>query len=148
MNKNRNIFIEDKKDNSIDRINCENLKIHFSYEDFDTLLEKVKQEYHNMEARLNDFIEEMTQWNKDEEIQLARYEAKEARENALIILTPVEKERIKEFRNKHYKSCAQPHKMSGSKYIYTITGTGIGQMIEIECPVCGEKLDITDLESW
>ena len=144
----KNIFIENKSDKTINRIDCKELKICFSEEDFDDLLDKVKQEYHNMEARLADFVNEMTEWNKDEEIQLARYEAKTARENALVILSPIEKQRIEEFRRKHYKTCAQPHKMSGSTYIYTITGTGIGEIVEIQCPVCGEKVDITDLESW
>lgn len=34
------------------------------------------------------------------------------------------------------------------KYLYELTGTGIGTAITIKCPVCGEEKDITDYDCW
>ena len=38
---------------------------------------------------------------------------------------------------------------NGGKAPYLIpTGTGIGTHLEVVCPICGEKEDITDVEVW
>jgi hypothetical protein len=40
-------------------------------------------------------------------------------------------------------------KIQGGKAPYLIpTGTGIGTHLEVVCPICGEKEDITDLDMW
>lgn len=40
-------------------------------------------------------------------------------------------------------------KSQGGKAPYLIpTGTGIGTYLEVVCPICGEKENITDLEVW
>ena len=56
-----------------------------------------------------------------------------------------EKEHLadKKFRDKHFQKCN-----NGSKYLYELTGTGIGTCIKIYCPVCGKSKDITDYSSW
>ena len=46
-------------------------------------------------------------------------------------------------KDSHYKSCK-----NGSKYLYELTGTGIGTAITIKCPVCGEEKNITDYDCW
>lgn len=45
--------------------------------------------------------------------------------------------------DRHWKSCNNP-----SNFIYDLTGTGIGTVIKIKCPVCGEEQDITDYDCW
>lgn len=50
---------------------------------------------------------------------------------------------VEQFRNQHYVSCG-----NGSRYIFELTGTGIGEAISIQCPVCGERKDVTDVENW
>ena len=62
--------------------------------------------------------------------------------NSLIILSDKQKEQVKEFNSKHYNSCH----CNSIKYILTPTGMGMG--VDIECPICGEKLDITDYDLW
>lgn len=63
-------------------------------------------------------------------------------ELTLAVLSPVEYERAKTFREKHYQSC------KNNRYIYDLEGTGIGTIVKIKCPVCGEEKNITDLDSW
>lgn len=78
--------------------------------------------------------------------------------NCLCDLTDKEVELIKEFKDKHYKKCAEKDIKEmrkqgispatgfgkGSTWIYTIENTSLGEIISIKCPDCGEELDITD----
>lgn len=59
-------------------------------------------------------------------------------------LSPLEDERLRNFRDKHYH---QLHKKDNG-FIVHIFGTGIGTCYTIECPICHEKEDITDASSW
>jgi len=76
-------------------------------------------------------------------IKTERRNEMDGKKYSLHELTEKEYERNEKFRNKHYKKCN-----NGNKYIYTLTGTGIGQCIYITCPICGKGKDITDTESW
>ena len=126
------------------------MDFNFSYDTFNDFLDYVKDRYHLLETELKDAKEELKNWNKDEEIQSAYNEVERIRKNALIILDPKEREAIEKFRREHYKKCAEPlcSRAAGNTYIYTITGTGIGEIIKIKCPICGEEVDVTNVESW
>ena len=65
-------------------------------------------------------------------------------------LSDKELERLENFRERHYKKCAEPlhSKNVGNTYIYDLIGTGIGTIIKVTCPLCGESEDITDTSSW
>ena len=40
-------------------------------------------------------------------------------------------------------------KYNGGRAPYLVpTGTGIGTLLKVVCPICGESKDITDLEAW
>lgn len=54
-----------------------------------------------------------------------------------------ERERYKKFRDEHYASCK-----NAGNYVVTLHGTGIGETIQILCPVCGAEEDITDTTAW
>ena len=58
-------------------------------------------------------------------------------------LSPLEDERLRKFRDKHY----QLHQKDNG-FIAHIFGTGIGTCYKIECPVCHEVEDITDVSNW
>lgn len=58
-------------------------------------------------------------------------------------LSPLEDERLRKFRDKHY----QLHKKDNG-FIAHIFGTGIGTCYKIECPICHESEDITDVSNW
>jgi len=57
---------------------------------------------------------------------------------------------LEAFRKEHYEKCALPKrsKAVGNTYIYEITGTGLGPIIKITCPICNKSLDVTDTDSW
>lgn len=61
--------------------------------------------------------------------------------NNTFYLTPLEYEDSERFKTGH-KKC------KGSfKYTFD-NGSGIGSAVTIECSVCGNKLDVTDMEYW
>lgn len=62
---------------------------------------------------------------------------------AWMVLSPVEDERLRQFRDKHY----QLHKKDNG-FIAHIFGTGVGTCYKIECPICHEAEDITDVSDW
>ena len=92
------------------------------HRDFNGLLKAAQDEYDSL-VELNESLrKKVAEWNKDEEIRKA-----------------VEKA----FKDSHYESCK-----NGGKYLYELTGTGIGTAITIKCPVCGEEKNITDYDCW
>lgn len=78
---------------------------------------------------------------KEFEAELDYY--KDSFNRSWMTLSPLEDERLRKFRDKHY----QLHKKDNG-FIAHIFGTGIGTCYEIECPICHEKEDITDTGSW
>ena len=58
-------------------------------------------------------------------------------------LSSLEDERLRKFRDKHY----QLHQQDNG-FIAHIFGTGIGTCYKIECPICHEVEDITDVSNW
>ena len=126
-----------------------NIQFHYS-EDLHDLLARVQEEYDWMKESKKEMYNIMQEWDKDAEIQKAKDEVRQLRKNALLILSDKEKEEETEFRNWHWKHCAEPlhSKTKGNTYIYEISGTGLGAIIKITCPICGQTKDITDIESW
>lgn len=84
----------------------------------------------------------LNKYNKDVAIKAKDDEIRSIYQRSIAVLSPVEYERAKTFREKHYQSC------KNNRYIYDLEGTGIGTIVKIKCPVCGEEKDITDLDSW
>lgn len=110
---------------------------------FDEMLEGIKEAYDevcNSNRRLGEIIDN---WNRDAEIQKAEKLAEYYRKHSLHQLSDKEMKSVEQFRNQHYVSCG-----NGSRYIFELTGTGIGEAISIQCPVCGERKDVTDVENW
>lgn len=68
---------------------------------------------------------------------------KDLSDRSWMTLSPLEDERLRNFRDRHYQS----HKKDNG-FISHIFGTGIGTCYTIECPICHEKEDITDTGSW
>lgn len=59
-----------------------------------------------------------------------------------------EKDRYKQFEQKHMHNRLES-KANGGRAPYLIpTGTGIGTILKVVCPICGESEDITDTEVW
>lgn len=85
----------------------------------------------------------LNKYNKDVEIKAKDDEIRSIQQRSISVLSPVEYERDKEFRERHYQICK-----NGSHFIYDLQGTGIGTVVKIRCPICGAEEDITDIESW
>ena len=66
-------------------------------------------------------------------------------------LNKVEQEKANEF-IKWHKKCRPnkgvDHLRQYVPFKYLFTPTGIGNAVEIICPYCGKKRDITDVDSW
>ena len=104
------------------------LRVH---RDFKGLLKDVQDEYDFL-AELNKSLQKkVAEWNKDEEIQRAVEMTEYCRTHSLCQMSDNEKKAERAFRDSHYKSCK-----NGSKYLYELTGTGIGTAITIKCPYC------------
>lgn len=59
-----------------------------------------------------------------------------------------EKDRYLQFEQRHMHMRAES-KANGGRRPYLIpTGTGIGVILKVVCPICGESEDITDTEVW
>lgn len=70
-------------------------------------------------------------------------ELQSIRKHSLLILTDYQTQADRKFRDNHYNSCS-----NGNRYLYEITGHGLGVCLEITCPVCGKSEDITDSSTW
>lgn len=73
----------------------------------------------------------LNKYNKDVEIKAKDDEIRSIQQRSISVLSPVEYERDKEFRERHYQICK-----NGSHFIYDLQGTGIGTVVKIRCPVC------------
>lgn len=85
----------------------------------------------------------LNKYNKDVEIKAKDDEIRSIQQRSISVLSPVEYERDKEFRERHYQICK-----NGNHFIYDLQGTGIGTVVKIRCPVCGVEEDITDTSCW
>ena len=81
---------------------------------------------------------------KDEEIKRLKEELDFYQRNTLVTLSDKQRENARLFQKEHYENC-ETGMMS---FKYTIIPTGIGNVVEIRCPKCGEILDLTDYDMW
>jgi hypothetical protein len=93
------------------------------------------------EKDINDYRQQLQEYNKDKEIQKLQNELDRICSNSVSILSDMEKELAKNFSEKHYKSCK-------GNMRYIIEGTGIGNVVKVQCTKCDEIEDITDIDSW
>ena len=81
---------------------------------------------------------------KDEEIKRLKEELDFYQRNTLVTLSDKQREMARNFQKEHYENCE-----TGTRsFKYTIIPTGIGNVVEIRCPKCGEILDLTDYDLW
>ena len=113
-------------------------------------LKEIKDCFSKLEKQNFTLKNQLEEWNKDQEIEKYKKQAEDIRIHSLQYLTDNELKEIESFKKNHYARCAAPlqNKAKGDTYIYTITNTGLGAIIQITCPLCGETKDITDTDSW
>ena len=67
---------------------------------------------------------------------------------APIVFSHLEQERYETFLDKHYKLHNDGKYKRDHGITFHVVGTGIGVCTTLECPVCHEKEDITDIANW
>ena len=100
------------------------------------LLQKDKEDYRK------DYINAKQEVYKDEVVERLNKELERYRNNSLQVLSDKEMLQFKEFKHSHYKSCGT------SDVCVLLSPTGIGTIIKLKCPKCGEEVDITDIDHW
>ena len=100
------------------------------------LLQKDKEDYRK------DYINARDEVYKDEVIERLNKELERYRENSLQVLSDKEISQFREFKYNYYKSCKT------NDVLVFLSPTGIGTVIKIKCPKCGEEVDITDCDNW
>ena len=107
------------------------------------LLDLVQAEYDREVSMTKYFRNKYEEFCMDEEIQQLNAEIERLRRLSLHVMSEQERDDEQAFRHAHYEKCG-----NGNDYEYNLIGTGIGTIIAIKCPVCGERKDITDIRSW
>lgn len=115
------------------------------------------------EDKIKRLEKENTKLKSDKKYKELEKEKKELQHklwnNSISYLSDTQAKKITDFKNKHYDKCAKADNEAlmkkgihpatgfskGSTYIYEITGTSIGEIIKIKCPICGSEEDISEL---
>ena len=118
--------------------------------DIDTICKNLRDTYEVLEGQVEYYKKKFEEYNKDSEIQKYKDKVDKLYSHSLLLMSDKEAEAERDFRSRHYEKCALPlnSKSAGSTYIYELTGTGLGTIIKITCPICGQSEDITDIDSW
>ena len=100
------------------------------------LLQKDKESYRK------DYINAREEVYKDEVVERLNKELERYKKNSLEVLSDKEMLQFKEFKHNHYKSCKT------SDVCVLLSPIGIGTIIKLKCPKCGEEVNITDIDHW
>lgn len=116
---------------------------------FDEILDEAKHAYEKQESLVEYLRKALSEYNKDYEISKYKEQAEDIRNHSLLIMSDREMKDEKAFREHHYElHNGGKYKSIANTYVYELTGTGLGCLIKIKCPICGEEKDITDTDSW
>ena len=92
--------------------------------------------HHGMEKANEELIDEISALQERLDLSYGQFASKK------------EKEAYKNFEQRHMHE-RLISKIQGGKAPYLIpTGTGIGTILNVVCPICGAREDITDTEGW
>ena len=116
--------------------------------DVKEILQELSDKIELMQEDHNDLVESYRKLKdekfKDEEIKRLKEELDFYQRNTLVTLSDKQRENARRFQKEHYENCDT----GMISFKYTIIPTGIGNVVEIRCPKCGEILDLTDYDLW
>ena len=116
--------------------------------DVKKMLQELSDKIELMQEDHNDLVESYRKLKdekfKDEEIKRLKEELDFYQRNTLVTLSDKQRENARHFQKEHYENC----ETGMISFKYTIIPTGIGNVVEIRCPKCGEILDLTDYDLW
>lgn len=134
----------------MDKRNMDNMweKAMLRGKDVKEMLQELSDKIELMQEDHDDLVESYRKLKdekfKDEEIKRLKEELDFYQRNTLVTLSDKQRENARRFQKEHYENC-ETGKVS---FKYTIIPTGIGNVVEIRCPKCGEILDLTDYDLW
>lgn len=106
-------------------------------------LQQIQKMYDDAQRKNSELYDQLGEFNRDDEIQKWQARCTHYRSHSLHNFSDKELELYTDFRAQHYKSCH-----NGDTFVVTLSGSGIGESIEVACPICVTKQNITDMESW
>lgn len=136
--------------NNMDKRNMDEMweKAILRGKDVKEMLQELSDKIELMQEDHDDLVESYRKLKdekfKDEEIKRLKEELDFYQRNTLVTLSDKQRENARRFQKEHYENC-ETGKVS---FKYTIIPTGIGNVVEIRCPKCGEILDLTDYDLW
>ena len=136
--------------NNMDKRNADEIweKAILRGKDVKKMLQELSDKIELMQEDHDDLVESYRKLKdekfKDEEIKRLKEELDFYQRNTLVTLSDKQRENARRFQKEHYENC-ETGMMS---FKYTIIPTGIGNVVEIRCPKCGEILDLTDYDLW
>lgn len=111
-------------------------------------LKNVGYEFDRLIEENKSLRERIAKFNEAEVIAEQKAIAEDIRKRSLLVMTEKESDAEIAFRNAHNHYRGLKIGMYGSTFQYEISGAGIGTVLKIRCPVCGEERDITDYDAW
>ena len=136
--------------NNMDKRNMDEMweKAILRGKDVKEMLQELSDKIELMQEDHNDLVESYRKLKdekfKDEEIKRLKEELDFYQRNTLVTLSDKQRENARRFQKEHYENC----ETGMISFKYTIIPTGIGNVVEIRCPKCGEILDLTDYDLW
>ena len=127
-------------------------KTIYNKDELTTMVHYTIQYYEEADKRIREVNKKLVE--DAQEVVRAEYEQRIAQLEEKLRLsygefsTQKEKDAYNDFEKRHMHERATI-KAQGGKAPYLIpTGTGIGTHLEVVCPICGAKENITDLDVW
>ena len=136
--------------NNMDKRNMDEMweKAILRGKDVKKMLQELSDKIELMQEDHDDLVESYRKLKdekfKDEEIKRLKKELDFYQRNTLVTLSDKQRENARRFQKEHYENC----ETGMISFKYTIIPTGIGNVVEIKCPKCGEILDLTDYDLW
>ena len=136
--------------NNMDKRNMDEMweKAILRGKDVKKMLQELSDKIELMQEDHDDLVESYRKLKdekfKDEEIKRLKEELDFYQRNTLVTLSDKQRENARCFQKEHYENC----ETGMISFKYTIIPTGIGNVVEIRCPKCGEILDLTDYDLW
>lgn len=118
-----------------------NMVFYFN-DSFEDTLNEARTRFKALEDENKQLREQLDNFKKDTEIALLNEKISSVYSHSLLVLSDLELERKDNFIQHHWESCG------ATNWLFDLYNTGIGTVINIECPKCGEKVDITDTSCW
>lgn len=106
---------------------------------FSELLSRLQNMFDSVREENSELYKNLAEFNKEDTIQEWQAKYAHLHSHSLHVMSDNELSSYTKFRAQHSVSCR-----NDNTFIVTLSGTDVGEAIEVACPVCGRKQNITD----